>query len=130
MGHPSLENAQVQTVNGQTRVPEHSGPTGTRESFGTSPGLVPSITCLPEFQNSSGERSGTLQPVHTTYSPGTRFWGVAASARRPRRCRPAVLPDSNSPVTLPQVKRAGEDEFEGLSGDLLVRFPDVHLNGG
>ncbi len=122
-----LENGQVQSVGGQTRVPEIQGQRG-RASFGTSP-TCPFNHLIAEFQIPL-ESAGTLTAgFDTTYSPDPLFWGSSVPPPPPPLppCPPA---GTGSPVTLPQVNapvKLALKDYRVIYGSIPLTFTS---NGG
>ena len=108
-----LENGQVQSVGGQTRVPEIEGQRG-RASFGTSQ-TCPFNHLIAEFQIPL-ESAGTLTAgFDTTYSPDPLFWG--SSVPPPPAAATAVpVLWLGSPVTLPRVNAPVKLALKGTIG--------------
>jgi len=95
-----FENGQVQSVNGQTRVPVIQGQRG-KVGFGTSP------TCafnhvIAEFQIPLESAGSLTASFDTTYSPDPLFW-TSNAPPPPPPLPPCPSAGSMSPVTLPQV---------------------------
>jgi hypothetical protein len=122
-----LENGQVQSVGGQTRVPEIEGQRG-RASFGTSPSC-PFNHLIAEFQIPL-QSAGTLTAnFDTTYSPDPLFWGSSVPPPPPP-LPPCPSAGSGSPVTLPQVNapvKLALKDYRVIYGSIPLTFTS---NGG
>lgn len=95
-----LENGQVQSVNGQTRVPQIQGQRG-RVGFGASP-TCPSNHVIAEFQIPLQSAGSLTAGFDTTYSPDPLFW-TGNVPPPPPPLPPCPTSGSTTPVTLPTV---------------------------
>ncbi|HEV2988278.1 MAG TPA: nidogen-like domain-containing protein [Candidatus Angelobacter sp.] len=117
-----IENGQVQSVNGQRRVPEIQGQRG-KVGFGPSP------TCqfnhvIAEFQIPLTSAGSLTAQFDTTYSPDPLFW-TSNVPPPPPQLPPCPSAGSTSPVTLPQVNAPVKlklKDYRVIYGQLQLQF--------